>query len=146
MRLINGKGDRPEPPDEPRLPLGYRLDRCSDPDVLVLRRAEGSVVARFSVWGTTREAVEFEAEKDYEEQDRPACLSPYRRSSYRSSRIACVSASRPFSEVSRLRAAANRRMSRSGYPLSTSSKKRRTSGRRTAPFSASLRDSTSRSP
>jgi len=71
MRLINGKGEPPEPTDEPRLPPGYRLDR-SDPDVLVLRRAEGSVVARFSVWGTTREVVELEAKKDYEERDWPA--------------------------------------------------------------------------
>ena len=60
--------------------------------------------------------------------------------------MACVSASRPFSERSRPRAAAKRRMSRSGYPLSTSSKKKRTSGCGTAPFSASLRDSTSRPP
>jgi len=72
MRVINGKGDPTEPPDEPRLPPGYQLDRCSDPDVSILRRADGSVVARFSVRGITREVVELEAKKDYQEQGWPA--------------------------------------------------------------------------
>ena len=31
-----------------RLPPGYRLDRIADPDVIVLRREDGTVVARFT--------------------------------------------------------------------------------------------------
>jgi hypothetical protein len=31
-----------------RLPPGYRLDRIGDPDVIVLRREDGTVVARFT--------------------------------------------------------------------------------------------------
>ena len=50
-------------PEEPRLPSGYRLDR-SDPDVLVLRRPAGWVVARFSARGATREAIEEAAWED----------------------------------------------------------------------------------
>ena len=35
--------------DEPtRLPLGYRLDLLGDPCVIVLRRADGTLVARFT--------------------------------------------------------------------------------------------------
>jgi hypothetical protein len=41
---------------EPRLPAGYRLDR-SDPDVWVLRRSEGWMVAHFSARSATREAI-----------------------------------------------------------------------------------------
>jgi hypothetical protein len=32
----------------PRLPPGYRLDLVSDPSVVVLRREDGTVVARFT--------------------------------------------------------------------------------------------------
>jgi hypothetical protein len=46
--------------DEVSLPPGYHLDR-SDPEVLVLRRAEGAVVARFSARGYLAESVEREA-------------------------------------------------------------------------------------
>ena len=60
MRLINGTGGQPE---ELRLPPSYRLDR-SDPDLLVLRRPDGTVVARYSARGHTKEAVELEARKD----------------------------------------------------------------------------------
>jgi hypothetical protein len=49
--------------EELRLPPGYRLDR-SDPDVLVLRRPEGWVVAHFSARGVTTEAVEEAARED----------------------------------------------------------------------------------
>jgi hypothetical protein len=49
---------------EPRLPPGYRLDR-SDPDVWVLRRPEGWVVARFSAQGATKVAIEDIAWEDY---------------------------------------------------------------------------------
>ncbi len=46
------------------LPPGYYLDR-SDPEVLVLRSAEGEVVARFSTSAYSAEAVEREAWEDY---------------------------------------------------------------------------------
>jgi hypothetical protein len=52
-------------PEEPRLSPGYRLDR-SDPDVWALRRPEGWVVAYFSAWGATKEAIERVAWEDYE--------------------------------------------------------------------------------
>ena len=60
-----------------RLPPGYYLDR-SDPEVLTLRRAEGTVVARFSASGYVAEAVEREAWKDHRQrQGRPfSYLSP----------------------------------------------------------------------
>ena len=41
---------------EPNLPLGYRLQR--DPDLLLLLRPDGSVVAAFSARGAAEEAVE----------------------------------------------------------------------------------------
>jgi len=50
---------------EPRLPPGYRLDR-SDPDVRLLRRPEGWVVAYFSARGATNKAIEQTAREDYE--------------------------------------------------------------------------------
>jgi hypothetical protein len=55
------------PEAEPRLPPGYRLD-TSDPDLWMLRRPEGWVVAYFSVRGATREAIEaaaWEAHESY---------------------------------------------------------------------------------
>ena len=66
MRLIGGKGSS----REGRLPPGYRLDH-SDPDVLVLRCPKG-VVARFSAWGVTAEAIEREARMHYRERNRSA--------------------------------------------------------------------------
>ena len=51
--------------EEPRLPLGYWLDK-SDPDVYTLRRSEGWVVAHFSARGATRVAIEQVAWKDHE--------------------------------------------------------------------------------
>jgi hypothetical protein len=47
---------------ELRLPPGYSLDH-SDPDVLVLRCSQGTVVARFSTQGAAAEAIEREARK-----------------------------------------------------------------------------------
>jgi hypothetical protein len=41
----------------PRLPAGYEMDR-SDPDVLILRRCDGSMVAAFSLRGVVMETVE----------------------------------------------------------------------------------------
>lgn len=49
---------------EPRLPPGYRLDR-SDPDLWMLLRPEGWVVAYFSAQGAAKEAIEGVAWKDY---------------------------------------------------------------------------------
>ena len=51
--------------EEPRLPLGYRLDR-SDPDLWALRRHEGWVVAHFSARGVTWKAMEQVAWEDHE--------------------------------------------------------------------------------
>jgi hypothetical protein len=44
----------------------YYLDE-SDPDILVLRRQDGSFVARFSARGATKEGVIQAAEEDYRE-------------------------------------------------------------------------------
>ena len=67
MRLVGGTGS----PEEPRLPPGYVLDR-SDPDVLVLRCPQGTVIARFSAWGVTAEAIEREARAHHRERNRSA--------------------------------------------------------------------------
>ena len=67
MRLIGGTGAS----KDPRLPPGYRVDR-SDPDVLVLRCPQGTVVAHFSAWGVTAEAIEHEARMHYRERNRSA--------------------------------------------------------------------------
>jgi hypothetical protein len=67
VRLVGGTGS----PEEPRLPPGYALDR-SDPDVLVLLCPYGTVIARFSAWGATAEAVEREARTHYRERNRSA--------------------------------------------------------------------------
>ena len=44
--------------------LSYYLDE-SDPDVVVLRRQDGSFVAAFSARGATREGIMEAAEEDY---------------------------------------------------------------------------------
>ena len=67
MRLVVGTGS----PEEPRLPPGYALDR-SDPDVLVLRCPQGTVIARFSARGATAEAIEREARTHHRARNRPA--------------------------------------------------------------------------
>jgi hypothetical protein len=48
------------------LPQYYFLDE-SDPDVLVLRRQDGSFVAAFSAEGATKEGIRQAAEEDYRE-------------------------------------------------------------------------------
>lgn len=53
---MNGK-------DEPRLPLGYRLDE-GQPDFVFLIRPDGSRVAVFGGLGASRESIEGAAEKD----------------------------------------------------------------------------------
>ena len=67
MRFVGGTGAS----REGRLPPGYSLDH-SDPDVLVLRCPHGTVVARFSAWGVTTEAIEQEARTHYGERNRSA--------------------------------------------------------------------------
>ena len=57
--------------DEPRMPPGYVLDR-SDPDVLVLRSPQGTVIARFSAQGAKAEAIEREARTHHGERNRSA--------------------------------------------------------------------------
>jgi hypothetical protein len=53
--------------EELRFPkFDYYLDE-SDPDVLVLRRQDGSFVARFSARGATKEGIIQAAEEDYRE-------------------------------------------------------------------------------
>jgi hypothetical protein len=47
-----------------RLPPGYRLD-TSDPAFWVLRRSDGTAVARFGVWDASREGIERVACNDY---------------------------------------------------------------------------------
>src|SRR3712207_7122517 len=42
----------------------------SDPKAIVLRREDGSEVARFSVWGATSNAIERSAEEDYRTRQR----------------------------------------------------------------------------
>ena len=67
MRLLGGTGS----PQEPQLPPGYSLD-YSDPDVLILRCPQGTVIARFSTKGATLEAIEYEARTHYRERNRSA--------------------------------------------------------------------------
>ena len=48
----------------PALPTHYHLDE-SDPDVVVLRRQDGTFVAAFSARGATREGILQAAKEDY---------------------------------------------------------------------------------
>jgi hypothetical protein len=51
--------------DEPLLPkFDYYIDE-SDPDIVVLRRQDGSFVAAFSARGATREGIVEAAREDY---------------------------------------------------------------------------------
>jgi hypothetical protein len=52
--------------EERQLPLFYYVDE-SDPDILVLCRQDGSVVAAFSARGATREGITEAAREDYRE-------------------------------------------------------------------------------
>ena len=51
--------------EEPRLPSFYYFLDESDPDILVLRRQDGSFVAAFSAQGATKEGILQVAEEDY---------------------------------------------------------------------------------
>jgi len=51
--------------DEPLLPkFDYYIDE-SDPDIVILRRQDGSFVAAFSARGSTREGIVEAAKEDY---------------------------------------------------------------------------------
>ncbi len=50
--------------EPPRLPPGYSLDE-SDPDVVALRRADGTTVAVFSALGATPESIQQAAWEDH---------------------------------------------------------------------------------
>ncbi len=50
----------------PSLPGSYFIDE-SDPDIVVLRREDGSFVAAFSAQGATEEGIRQAAEEDYRE-------------------------------------------------------------------------------
>jgi hypothetical protein len=52
--------------EHPSLPGYYFIDE-SDPDVVVLHRADGSFVAAFSAQGATKEGIRQAAEEDYRE-------------------------------------------------------------------------------
>ena len=62
-------------PIESRLAaLGCYLDE-SDPDIVILRRQDGSFVAAFSAMGATEEGIVEAAEQDYQTSTlEPACL------------------------------------------------------------------------
>ncbi len=53
-----------ETAQEAALPKHYCLDE-SDPDVVVLRRDDGTFVAAFSAWGATTEGLVEAAREDY---------------------------------------------------------------------------------
>jgi hypothetical protein len=50
--------------EEMLLKFNYYIDE-SDPDIVVLRRQDGSFVAAFSARGATREGIEGAAKEDY---------------------------------------------------------------------------------
>jgi hypothetical protein len=61
--LGGGGGERVE--DKPLLPkFGYYLDEA-DPDIVVLRRQNGAIVATFSAEGATKEGIDEAAREDY---------------------------------------------------------------------------------
>jgi hypothetical protein len=49
--------------EDPELLNGYYLDRITNPDVLILHRSDGSVVAIFSGRGAAKEEIERTAKK-----------------------------------------------------------------------------------
>jgi hypothetical protein len=53
-----------ETKEELSLPSSYYLDE-SDPDILVLRRQDGTFVAAFSAQGATKESIVEAAQEDY---------------------------------------------------------------------------------
>jgi hypothetical protein len=59
--------------------FNYYLDE-SDPDIVILRRQDGSFVAAFSAWGATREGIVEAAKEDYRELIRAHTISLGRES------------------------------------------------------------------
>ncbi len=53
--------------DPMRIGPYHRMDLVSEPGMIVLRRDDGSEVARFSVWGARLEEIERAAEEDSDE-------------------------------------------------------------------------------
>ena len=52
--------------DDPmRIEPDHRMDIVSEPDVIILRRSDGSEVAKFSMFGATLEEIERVALEDY---------------------------------------------------------------------------------
>ena len=52
--------------DDPmRIEPDHRMDIVSEPDVIILRRSDGSEVAKFSMLGATLEEIERTALEDY---------------------------------------------------------------------------------
>jgi hypothetical protein len=62
---------------ELRLPPGYYLER--DPDILTLRRSDGSPVAAFSARGVVAETIEGAAWEDHRREQPPTKTSRPRR-------------------------------------------------------------------
>jgi hypothetical protein len=63
--LADRKQERHQRPlEESALPISYYLDE-SDPDILILRRQDGTFVAAFSAQGATREGLVAAAREDY---------------------------------------------------------------------------------
>ncbi len=58
------------------MPPDYVLDE-SDPDILILRRTDGSFVAAFSARGATKENILKAAEEECREQEKPRCIPSY---------------------------------------------------------------------
>jgi hypothetical protein len=50
--------------EDPELLNGHYLDHITDPDVLIRRRSDSSVVAVFSRWGVAKEEIERAARED----------------------------------------------------------------------------------
>ncbi|HEX2183420.1 MAG TPA: hypothetical protein VHH10_14150 [Rubrobacteraceae bacterium] len=58
--------------DDPmRIPLRHRLDIVGEPGLVILRRLDGTEVARFTVRGATREEILRAAEEDGGGRDDP---------------------------------------------------------------------------
>jgi hypothetical protein len=53
----------------PNLPDDYYPDHVTDPEVVILRRPDGSVVAVFSRRGVAEEEIEWAAKEDAERDD-----------------------------------------------------------------------------
>jgi hypothetical protein len=62
---VRSRSTRSRALEEPKLPkFDYHLDE-SDPDVVVLRRQDGTFVAAFSARGATKEGIVEAAKEDY---------------------------------------------------------------------------------